>query len=253
MSQHSFSIANMARSLFRAAVNDALQALASNNKGSSQPATRYPGMTWIDDSATPWVEKRWTGSAWVVSGYINASTGIWTPAGANSIDPGICVEYYGNAAPAGWLFPYGQAVSRSTYSALYSALGTQHGGGDGATTFNLPDRRDRMGIGRGDMGGTPAGVITAGVTGLNTAILGAKGGAQSSSDLPSHGHNYWRTIIDPSGNFHPDNFTYVQAVNLGDPGALGVRYQSEGSGAAGGAASFSILPPGIVCNYLIKT
>lgn len=253
MSQHSFSIANMARSLFRLAVNDALQALASNNKGSSAPATKYPGMTWIDDSGTPWVEKRWDGADWIVSGYINASTNLWTPAGANSIDPGICVEYYGTTAPGGWLFPYGQAVSRSGYAALFTALGTTHGGGDGSTTFNLPDRRDRMAIGRGNMGGTPAGLITEPVTGLNTSTLGATGGSQAASSVPSHAHPHVRTIIDDSGSYHVDNYAYLQKVNLNDPNSAGVRLTGENTNATGVAGGVSKLPPGIVCNFLIKT
>jgi microcystin-dependent protein len=48
------------------------------------------------------------------------------------------------AAPAGWLACNGQAVSRSTYSALFSAIGTGWGAGNGSTTFNLPDLRDRF-------------------------------------------------------------------------------------------------------------
>ncbi|MFE0463197.1 phage tail protein [Kitasatospora sp. NPDC058965] len=51
----------------------------------------------------------------------------------------------GNAqAPAGWLFCDGSAVSRTTYAALFGVIGTQHGGGDGTTTFNLPDHRGQF-------------------------------------------------------------------------------------------------------------
>lgn len=51
--------------------------------------------------------------------------------------------------PDGWLLCNGAAVSRSTYSALFDKLGTRHGAGDGSTTFNLPDMRDRYPIGVG--------------------------------------------------------------------------------------------------------
>lgn len=44
--------------------------------------------------------------------------------------------------PAGYLFCNGQAVSRTTYSALFNVLGTNFGAGDGSTTFNVPDYRD---------------------------------------------------------------------------------------------------------------
>jgi len=46
-----------------------------------------------------------------------------------------------NSAPAGWLAANGSAVSRSTYAALFSAIGTTYGAGDGSTTFALPDLR----------------------------------------------------------------------------------------------------------------
>lgn len=51
--------------------------------------------------------------------------------------------------PAGWLLCNGAAVSRSTYAALFAKLGTRHGAGNGSTTFNLPDMRDRYPIGVG--------------------------------------------------------------------------------------------------------
>lgn len=44
--------------------------------------------------------------------------------------------------PAGYLFCNGQAVSRTTYAALFAILGTNFGAGDGSTTFNVPDYRD---------------------------------------------------------------------------------------------------------------
>lgn len=46
-----------------------------------------------------------------------------------------------NTAPTGWLKANGAAVSRTTYAALFAALGTTFGAGNGSTTFNLPDLR----------------------------------------------------------------------------------------------------------------
>lgn len=46
-----------------------------------------------------------------------------------------------NAIPPGWLKANGAAVSRTAYAALFAAIGTTYGAGDGATTFNLPDLR----------------------------------------------------------------------------------------------------------------
>lgn len=57
------------------------------------------------------------------------------------IPPGIVLNYCGSVVPNGWLECDGAAVSRSTYSALYSVIGTIFGSGNGSTTFNLPDLR----------------------------------------------------------------------------------------------------------------
>jgi microcystin-dependent protein len=46
-----------------------------------------------------------------------------------------------NSAPTGWLAADGTAVSRSTYAALFAAISTTYGAGDGSTTFALPDLR----------------------------------------------------------------------------------------------------------------
>jgi microcystin-dependent protein len=72
--------------------------------------------------------------------------------------------------PPGWLWCAGQAVSRSTYAALFLAIGTTHGSGDGATTFNVPDYRGRVFLGLDNMGGSDAGRIAASNT------LGGSGG-----------------------------------------------------------------------------
>lgn len=89
---------------------------------------------------------------------------------------GSLQAYAGSTAPSGWLFCYGQAVSRSTYSALFSAIGTAYGAGDSSTTFNLPDLRGRLPLGKDDMGGSAANRVTNGVSGVNAIVLGATGG-----------------------------------------------------------------------------
>ncbi len=66
---------------------------------------------------------------------------------------GAIVSFAGTSSPAGWMLCYGQAVSRSTYSSLFAAIGTSFGAGDGSTTFNLPDCRGRVEAGKDDMGG----------------------------------------------------------------------------------------------------
>lgn len=53
-----------------------------------------------------------------------------------------------DSAPTGWLICDGSAVSRATYSSLYAVIADVFGAGDGSTTFNLPDLRNRVPVGR---------------------------------------------------------------------------------------------------------
>lgn len=64
---------------------------------------------------------------------------------------------------------FGQAVSRTTYAALFAAIGTAYGAGDGSTTFNVPDMRGRVAAGKDDMGGTAAGRLNVNLTGTRAA------------------------------------------------------------------------------------
>ncbi|HXJ22501.1 MAG TPA: tail fiber protein, partial [Polyangia bacterium] len=104
------------------------------------------------------------------------------PSGANA-DAGTA------AVPAGWLLCDGSAVSRTTYASLFAAIGINFGGGDGITTFNLPDLRGRTIIGAGHG------------TGLTARTLGQTVGEEthtlSTSEMPAHSH----TLTDP-GHTH---------------------------------------------------
>jgi microcystin-dependent protein len=84
-----------------------------------------------------------------------------------------------NFAPRGWASCDGQLMPISQYQALYSLLGTIYGG-DGRTSFGLPDLRGRFAIGHGNG------------PGLSPATLGAKGGANqvtlTVNNLPAHNH-----------------------------------------------------------------
>lgn len=57
---------------------------------------------------------------------------------------GTIIPFAGNVVPEGFLICNGAAVSRTTYASLFTAIGTLYGTGDGSTTFNLPDARDRV-------------------------------------------------------------------------------------------------------------
>lgn len=57
------------------------------------------------------------------------------------IAPGFVDYFAASVPPAGWLECNGAAISRTTYAALFLAIGTTFGAGDGSTTFNIPDCR----------------------------------------------------------------------------------------------------------------
>lgn len=72
----------------------------------------------------------------------------------NPIPTGSVFPFAGIAAPEGFLLCNGQEVSRFTYAKLYEVIGDTYGAGDGSTTFNLPDFRDRFAQGANDNLGT---------------------------------------------------------------------------------------------------
>lgn len=110
--------------------------------------------------------------------------GLATPVGA-------IMDYGGATAPSGWLLCFGQAISRATYAALFTAISTAYGAGDGTTTFNVPDFRGRVAAGQDDMGGVSANRLTS-AGGLDGDVMGGAGGAEtvamSLANLAAHTH-----------------------------------------------------------------
>ena len=97
-----------------------------------------------------------------------------------SIPLGGGMPFFASTAPnSSFVFPYGQAISRTTYSALYSLLSTTYGTGDGSTTFNIPDLRGRVLAGVDNMGGSAASRLTVSYFGANASTLGATGGGEA--------------------------------------------------------------------------
>jgi microcystin-dependent protein len=182
---------------------------------------------------------------------------------ANIIAPiGTVIDYAGAAVPSvvqgvTWVFPYGQAVSRTTYATLFARLGTAYGVGDGTTTFNLPDYRGRVGAGQDDMGGTSADRLTAAASGLDGDVLGASGGSEL-----LHGHVHAVTITDPGHTHSLPVFSNAgSGVNIEDGDSTGTP-QGTASGSAttgitaaatstGGGSSQNVQPT-IIVNKLIR-
>lgn len=155
------------------------------------------------------------------------------------IPAGTMIDYAGGTPPAGWLECAGQAVSRTTYAALFLAIGTTHGVGDGATTFNIPDARGRVVFGKDNMNGSAANRLTSGGGGVNGATLGAVGGSESvtltEAQMPSHVHPY------PKSGVSAGQWTGGSAG-----GTLG-NTNNTGSSAAHGN-----IPPALVAFKIIK-
>jgi microcystin-dependent protein len=96
----------------------------------------------------------------------------YTNIGLNMAIPVGCIfPYAGSTAPTGWLLCNGQSVSRSVESQLFDVLGTTYGSSSG-TTFNLPDLRGRVIIGKDTATGSANRVTVE----LDSKVLGATGG-----------------------------------------------------------------------------
>mgnify|MGYP001249956246 CR=1 FL=1 len=132
---------------------------------------------------------------------------------AASTPIGSVVDYAGITAPTNWLFCYGQAISRTTYAALFAVIGTAWGAGNGTTTFNLPDCRGRAAIGKDDMGGTAANRITTAGAGFDGSTIAAAGGTQThtltTAQIPVHNH----TASSASAGSHSHTGTAASAGN----------------------------------------
>ena len=192
--------------------------------------------------------------AWATHGTYNATTdnngrtGVtWKKISGNAPvywEPappiGSVVAFAGSIAPSGYLICDGSAVSRSTYAKLFAIIGTTYGSGNGSTTFNVPDLRGRVAVGKN------AGSF---------ASLGATGGEENHTltinEMPAHKHttsvnsNSEATTI---GGYAAN----TQSTFFGtDRGPVSNNYDSAMQSTGGGAA-FNNLQPYIVLNQIIK-
>jgi microcystin-dependent protein len=161
-----------------------------------------------------------------------------------SVPAGAVMPFAGNTSPAGWLLCFGQAISRTEYSALFSVLGTAYGTGDGSTTFNLPDLRGRVVAGVDNMGGTAASRLTSTTITGGADAVGEVGGGQThtltTAEMPAHTHgSSW------SQNFYSLGGT--SAVSALPGASATFTTASTGSGGA-----HNNVQPTMVLNYIIK-
>lgn len=169
------------------------------------------------------------------------------------------MDYWGTTAPSSaFVFPYGQAISRTTYATAFTLFGTTYGVGDGSTTFNIPDLRGRVRAGKDDMGGTSANRLTDANDGLDGDTLGDTGGGETqvlvTANLPAY---------TPGGTVAVTNGTNLLTGTGGTDVASGVVYNTPGNlvtvtasftGTAQGGTStaFGVVQPTIICNYILR-
>ena len=142
---------------------------------------------------------------------------------------GTIAMYASVSAPNGWLLADGSAVSRTTYSKLFSLVSTQYGVGDGSTTFNIPNFKSRNAFGLNVASGS-------------NDTLGETGGYASASmtiaQMPAHTHT-------------------IQDGSAGGGGGIEVNLNQDGgadatSDSTGGGAKFPVMDPYITVNFIIK-
>ena len=135
-------------------------------------------------------------------------------------------RFFTAAAPSGWLAANGAAVSRTVYAALFTAIGTLYGVGDGSTTFNLPNMIGRTGVGVDASSTVLTGATTVG------AMLGEAKHALTSAENAAHTHA--NTLSDPG-------HTHQLAANVA---AIGSGSGSNNFSSSGGTGpTLSATPP----------
>jgi microcystin-dependent protein len=143
------------------------------------------------------------------SGNVLTSDGsAWVSSAPNYVPTGVMMMWGTASAPTGYLLCNGAAVSRSTYSALFAVLGTTYGSGDGSTTFNVPDFRDRFPVGAG------------------TTYSANSTGGSANATLVSHTHTATST---DAGHTHNIQVSNISGASLDD--------RLAGSGADYGIAN----------------
>jgi microcystin-dependent protein len=158
---------------------------------------------------------------------------------ANGAPTGGLIMWGTASAPTGWLLCDGSAVSRSTYSALFSVVSTTFGVGDGTTTFNVPNYTNRMPYGTtiGTTGGSADAIV---VSHTHTATV---------TD-PQHSHTINAVGFSGSGSFALSSGVGQPQVTSTSPASTGISVSNSTAGVSGTNAN---LPPYLGINFIIKT
>jgi microcystin-dependent protein len=155
----------------------------------------------------------------------------------------MCAAF--NFAPVGWIPLDGRLLNIAENDVLFSLLGTTFGG-DGATTFRVPDMRSRIMISQGQAGG------------LSPRAIGSNGGAENitlaTANLPSHTHSFAplgssndATSISPAGKVAASK---ARTTQYAEPSNI-VAMQAGTTSATGGNVATDKMPPTQTINCFI--
>ena len=167
---------------------------------------------------------------------------------------GVIQMYAGSTAPSGWLICNGQAVSRTTYAALFAVIGTTYGAGDGSTTFNIPNLVNKTVRGSNSLGKT-GGADTVTLSTANMPAHSHGGGSLSATSNGAHTHNFVagfaqggnKTFTSTSTNF---NTTITQST---ESAGAHTHTISGSTDSTGSGSAVTITNPYVMLHYIIKT
>jgi len=193
-----------------------------------------------------------------ISGNINTTAKIQED-GADLIPPGSIIMYGAASAPGGWYLCEGGAISRSTYAALFSAIGTTYGVGDGSTTFNVPDFRDRAPYGASTftLGSKTAGEVNAsGQNSTGTGTTGSTGGSTVANTTGSGGPTT-HSVTTAATNSTTDKdvsaaINAVTAVNNHAAHTHSIPSLTV-NGHTHSVPALTVTHPGVAVKFIIKT
>ena len=151
--------------------------------------------------------------------------------------------FAGTFAPAGWAFCDGGLYPISENDALFQLIGTTYGG-NGQTTFALPDLRGRVPLHQGQGPGT------------SPRTLGEVGGSETvtllASQMPAHTHALHASTALATGTAPGGALLAATSVASYDPGAAATAMAAGAVGLAGGDQPHENMAPTLTLNYIIS-
>lgn len=180
-----------------------------------------------------------------------------TPSG---IPAGVITQYAGPSAPTGWLLCEGQSLSTTTYAAIFEAFGGAAGGGyrygGAGSSFNLPNLKGRIPVGKDSTQGEFDNLGETGGAKTHTLLLAEMPSHTHTGTTASSGlHQHFYSDHPLSGNkIYGSGSTYEnRAAEIDATSNDGTHTHTFTTAAAGTGTAHNNLQPYIVVNYIIKT